>query len=88
MSGNNTRKWRYLKKAHFQSFVAFRGDKKRKEKNYEKYKNIVSDTIPGYFIIIFFYISYLHTIKHRFDFNFIIFCLKKHGLLSITKVLI
>jgi len=61
-----------LKKAHFQSFVALGVT----EKNNETYKNIVSDTISEYFIIIFFYILDLHTIKHKFDFNFIIFCMK------------
>lgn len=70
-----------VKKSSFSVFCCQRGD--RKETKNEKYKNIVPDTIPEYFIIIFFYISYLHTIKHKFDFNFIIFCMKKHSL-SIT----
>lgn len=30
MSENNTRKWRHLKKAHFQSFVATEATKKEK----------------------------------------------------------
>jgi len=82
MSENNARKWR-RKKAHFQSFVVSGVT----EKNKETYKNIVSNTISEYFIIIFFYILYLRTIKHKFDFNFIIFCMKKHSL-RIIKVLI
>lgn len=31
MSGNNARKWRYLKKAHFQSFVASEATKKKRK---------------------------------------------------------
>lgn len=45
-----------VKKTHFQYFVSLGVT----EKNNETYKNIVSDTISEYFIIIFFYILYLH----------------------------